>query len=260
MIRREVLGLYGPNRPSWRDHDYEALKRAGVSWVVWRLNADPAAPAILASAGYRVIAQAPDRFNGNAHLDPAQQAARDYEVVQRTCPPGTPYVPDNEPNPNPLRAGTWYAEQWARYLRAYMAVWRWLDAAGNYPLITPALAVGPDRNGELWLDIGAENLREANGQGMHAYWQDEFSIQNPHFGAPWELGDLPAAGAALYVLEYANTLPNLTHADTLDQYETFLRGLPAHVRCANLFGLNLTPDWDRFAVLELVLDWLAGLQ
>ena len=259
MIRREILGLYGPNRPSWRDADYEALVRSKVSWVVWRLDADPSAPKALAAMGIQPIAQALDRFSGAAWLDPARQATSDYEVVQRTCPPGTPFVPDNEPNLNPLRAGNWYAEQWTRYLRAYMAVWRWLDAAGAYPLVTPALAVGPDRNGELWLDIGAENLSEANGQGMHAYWQNEVSIQNPHFGAPWELGRRRLVVPKHYVIEYANTLPDLTHADTLDQYETFLRGLPAHVRCACLFGLNLTPDWDRFAVSEPVLDWLAGL-
>ncbi len=259
MISRDVLGLYGPNRPSWRAADYEAFHRAAISWVVWRLDADPAAPKVLASMGIQPIAQAPDRFSSNAWLDPAQQAARDYAVVSRTCPPGTPFVPDNEPNLNPLRAGAWYAEQWTRYLRAYMAVWRWLDAAGAYPLIAPALAVGRDRNGELWHEVGRENLREADARGLHAFWQDELSVQDPHFGAPWELLPLPTTASNLYVLEYANTLPGVTHADTLRQYEAFLRGLPAGVRCSCLFGLNLTPDWDRFAVSEPVLDWLANL-
>lgn len=260
MIRREVLGLYGPNRPKWGDEVYMAYQRARVAWGVWRLDADPAAPKALAAIGVQPIAQAVDRFNANAWLNPAHQAVQDYNVVSATCPDGTPFVPDNEPNLSPLRAGTWYAEQWTRYLRAYMAVWRWLDHAGRYPLITPALAVGPDRNGDLWHVVGHENLVDADGQGLHAYWQYAGQIEQGHFGSPWHYVPTIGRPKQLYVLEYANALPRLTHEQTLDQYETFLRALPTEVVCAALFGVGLTPDWDRFGITEPVLDWLAGLQ
>lgn len=260
MIRREVLGLYGPNRNSWSNAVYEAYRRARVSWGVWRLDADPTAPGKLRDMGVQPIAQAIDRFNGNAWLDPAHQVIQDYNVVSLTCPPGTPFVPDNEPNLNPLRAGTWYAEQWTRYLRAYMAMWRWHDHAGRHPLITPPLAVGPDRNGSTWHSIGRENLQEADGQGLHAYWQYPDQTADSGFGQPWSLLPNDIRGTNLYVLEYSNTLDALTHEQTLDQYEAFLAGLPASTRCAALFLLDPTADWQRFALSEAVLDWLAGLQ
>lgn len=260
MSLRDRLGLYGPNKPQWTDGVYQDIDRAKVKWVVWRTNTDPDAPQILANAGYNVIAQAPDRFSNDEWLDPAYQAGQDYNIVAATCRPGTPYVPDNEPNLNPLRAGAWYAEQWTRYLRAYMAVWRWLDAAGHYPLVTPALAVGPDRNGSLWHHTGSENEREADSRGLHAYWQVHEQIADPNFGAPWKLIPNTITDSDLYVLEYANTLPELTHAQTLPEYETFLRSLPPNVHCACLFGLDLTHDWDRFRITEPVLDWLAELQ
>ena len=118
----------------------------------------------------------------------------------------------------------------------------------------------PDRNCGLWHYIGRENLREANGRGLHAYWQVPDQILDPNFGAPRELLPFAARDKPLYVLEYANTLPRLTHEQTLPEYEAFLRGLPAEVSCACLFGLGLTDDWSRFAITEPVLDWLAALR
>jgi len=260
MNIRDVLGLYGPNKPVWPLEVYEQIHRSRVSWVLWRTDADEHAPKVLASMGLRVLAQAPDAFNSNPYIEPAAECENLYADVSQFCPTGTPVAFDNEPNLHPLKAGTWYAEQWTRYARAYMAYWRYLDPGRQYPLILPALAVGPDRNGRLWHDTQLENLDEADGVGLHAFWQQATQINEADFGAPWKLIPGQHIVPDFHVLEYANTLPGLTHADTRDQYEAFLRGLPVGVRCACLFGLGLTDDWDRFRITPAVLDWLASLE
>jgi hypothetical protein len=260
MSLRDVLGLYGPNKPVWSLEAKQQILDSRVKWVVWRLDADPSAPSWLDAAGIRVIAQDSDGFNGDPYLDPVAEAAQVFALLEERCPPGTLMVPDNEPNLHPKTATAWHAEQWTRYLRAYMAYWRYLDPGGHYPLITPALAVGPDRNGALWHQTQLENLVEADGRGLHAYWQFTEQIRDPDFGAPWELLRNEEIPPSLYVLEYGNTWPQFTHADTLSQYETFLLGLPTTVKCAALFGVDLTDDWIRFRITRDVIEWLARLE
>ena len=260
MIPRDVLGLYGPNREYWDDQVYRDIADARVRWVVWRADADTTAPGKLANMGVNVIAQCPDAFGDDPHLDPALECQNLFAEVSQYCPPGTPVVFDNEPNLNPLRAGSWFAEQWTRYARAYMATWRYYDSGGQFPVVLPALAVGPDRNGSLWNQTQTENLTEADGIGLHAYWQSADQIQQPHFGRPWHLIPLHLEYRPKYVIEYGNTLPGLTHSATLDQYELFLGGLPSTVRCACLFGLHLTDEWNRFRITRDVIEWLARLE
>jgi hypothetical protein len=260
MSLRDILGLYGPNKPTWSGAAKTDILDSRVSWVVWRTDSDPSAPQWAYEHGLSVIAQVPDRFSGNPYTHVSTAVALDYADVSERCLPGTLFVPDNEPNPHPKTATAWHAEQWTRYLRAYIATWRWLDPGGVYPLITPALAVGPDRNGRLWHETARENLHEADGIGLHAYWQNNDQIDDSDFGAPWLLlGNLPSSDN-LYVLEYGNTLPGLTHADTLDEYAAFLRGLPTSVKCAALFGVDLTDDWIRFRITRPVIEWLARLE
>jgi hypothetical protein len=260
MSLRDVLGLYGPNKPTWTEEAKTDILNSRVSWVVWRTDSDPSAPQWAFEHGLNVIAQDSDGFNGDPYLDPVDQVADAFAFISKHCPPGTLFVPDNEPNLHPKTATAWHAEQWTRYFRAYMAYWRYLDPGGRYPLITPALSVGPDRNGALWHQTQNENLLEADGVGLHAYWQLPEQITDEAFGAPWELLPNHAVTDPTYVLEYGNTLPGLTHADTLDQYTAFLRELPASVKCAALFGVDLTDDWIRFRITRDVIEWLAQLE
>lgn len=260
MTLRDILGLYGPNKPKWSEEAYQAIIDSRVSWVVWRLDADPEAPQILASKGINVICQDIDGWSADPFAAPALEAAQAFNEVCERCPPGTPFVFENEPNLDPKRAGIWHAEQWARFARAYMAQWRWLDPAGQFPLILPALAVGPDRNGRLWHRTNWENLRECDGIGLHAYWQQPDQVMQPDFGQPWALLDHAFSARESYVLEYANTHPGLTHADTRDQYNLFLHSLPLTVKCACLFGVDLTDEWSRFSVSRDVIEWLARLK
>lgn len=260
MSVRETLGLYGPNTTTWGSNTYHHIERAGVRWVVWRTDADQSAPRQLERMGLHVLAQAPDAFGSNPWLAPAARAQELLTLIRARCPVGTPVVVDNEPQVHPRAASLWHAEQYTRYLRALHATWRWLDPASHYPLISPALACGPDRNGVLWHGIAREPETEADGVALHAYWQTRDTIDDSDFGAPWELLPPPSRNRPLYVLEYGQTAPEGSHQDYLAQYETWLRALPATVQCACLFILDGTPDWQRFAIAEPVLDWLAHLE
>ena len=260
MSLRDILALYGPNRPHWEPSTYVRLRRSGVRRVVWRTDSDVVAPHQLHNLGVDVVAQAPDRFGDRAYTDPTNAVGDAWTVVSRTCWPGTPVVLDNEPQRRSDRAGQWYAEQYTRYLRAVHARWRWIDHEGHYPLVTPGLATGPDRNGRTWHQVGSENLLEAAGIGLHAYWEDSPSADAPEFGCPWELLPPAGDGKPLWILEFGNTRRGFTHEDHLPEYERWLRRLPDTVQLAALFLLDGTTDWPQYEISDRVLDWLANLR
>src|SRR5574341_1577613 len=260
MSLRDKLGLYGPNKSKWTEEVYDAIMRSGVSWVVWRTDADPVAPMRLYRMGKSVVAQAVDMFSGDPWKRPEDVVGYVKSRVVRVCPPGTPLVLDNEPNQFAEHSGPWYAEQYTRFLRAVYALWRWQGFGGDYPLVFPALMPGPDRATDVWLAIAREDLNESDYVGLHAYWQRADLIDSYVWGRPWSRVELDGVPGPCLVLEYGNTLPNGGHAAHLAEYETWLRTLPDRVQAACLFILDPTPDWSHLAVTPEVIDWLAALE
>lgn len=253
------LALYGPNRRHWEDETYDRILRSRVPRVIWRTDSDPDAPSRLQRLGLTFVAQAPDRFGSNHWMDPTRVATDVFATVSSHCQGGTPVVLDNEPQLDPIRVGQGYAEQYTRYIRAALARWHWLDHQHAYPLVTPGLAPGPNRNGALWQGLAGEYSSLIDGLGLHAYWEDPGDAQDPHFGAPWLSLPPEVAARPLWILEWGNASRDGTHVDHLHEYEAWLRALPDNVVTAALFLLDGTPDWPQYQISDRVIDWLATL-
>ncbi len=259
MSIREKLAIYGPNKRKWSVQVYEAIEHSGVKWVVWRTDADPEAPMRLEHMEIKVIVQGVDRFNLSPWVNPIELAESHWQLLNRVVPPGSEICWDNEPQLDPKRAGRWFAENWTRYCRSYMAHWRWMDHGGRHPLILPALAVGWDRNGAVWHQVQEENLREAEGVAHHAYWQDPSDRWTKQFGDPLNLLPTEDGRYNNYILEFGSTALGRRHDDHLVDYEEWLRALPDSVRVAALFILDPTDDWQELAITDAVLNWFHNL-
>ena len=251
-------GVYGANIPVWTDDLWRLVDLGGFQWMVVRSDVGPGEARLASERGIEVLLQFPDHFNKHPWSHPGQYAVEAFRKAQAFKPFARYIILDNEPNLYPERAGQWYAEQFTRWFRAVVAVFRFFDHESYWRILFPGLCFLPDRNPELWLRINAENLRETWGVCSHDIWQSWGQLYDPHFGKAHDLVWSIYPPARVFITEYANSLPGLSENDKATQYCHFLSTLPRNVQCACLFILGGTEDWRDFWLTEGVARVLRG--
>jgi len=249
-------GIYGSNIFFWPDHHFKLIKDGGFSSVIVRTDTSPDIARSLMQMGYRVIIQTLEDFAGNPWADPRGCAEKYY----RRAAPFTNFsdilIIENEPNVFLGRHTRWYAEQFTRYIRAVWAHFKWLDPGSYWKLVSPAMAVPPDREPKMWYDISKDTLELFDYIGVHAYWQFNWQVEHPDWGRQYEFVHDLFPDKEIIITEYGHSHPNASNKDKVESYIEFLTNLPTYVESAHLFILGGTDDWKIFHLNEEIADKL----
>lgn len=243
MKYREKLGIYAPNTQDWSQRALNILEDDTFSWVVLREDQSKAKAEWLHHLGKRIILQATDHFNGDPHQAPGRIARELWALAQGFREYAAKIVLDNEPNYQPQGQDRWFAEQYARYYRALVAYWQWLDDGSRWELVSPAFVWSPFHNPLYWQQVLATTIYAPN-MGAHSYWQTLSQRQSPDWALPWRKATRPYRNSDVFVLEMGCTNPMLTPVQRAQEEITFIRENVAEVVMLTRFILEGTSEWQ----------------
>lgn len=254
-----LSGIYGANVPSWPERLWRLVGIGEFNWAVVRTDCNPTVARRLRDAGIEVILQLPDGFNRDPHQNPAAWVERCRHAAIEFGEFSHIICLDNEPNLCQGGSGSWYAEQFCRWYRAVLALWRFHDPGGKWTVLFPALSPGTQLHPKLWLDINVENVRESDALASHSYWPGSIPPGVSNLDIFHVVIHDLAPNKDIYILEYGSPSTVVSDEAKAEGYVQFLRRLPPYVKSACMFILGGTPEWHDWFLTDTIARRLGAI-
>lgn len=253
---RDISGIYGANIPQWSEDHWYLVGVGGFKWAVVRTDCDPDVAKTLHEGGIEVILQMYDGFNQAYHRNPAAWVERCRDHAKAFKDFSHIICLDNEPNLCQQNSTPWYAEQFCRWYRAVLALWRFNDPEGRWTVLFPALSPMEHLLPKKWLEINEENIRESDALASHSYWPGTILPRNVYRDLFHEELHGMAPLKDIYILEYGSPDTEFGDEAKVRGYNQFLKSLPNYVKCACAFILGGTPEWSNWFITEKIAQML----
>lgn len=253
---KEISGIYGANIPQWSEDHWYLVGLGSFKWAVVRTDCNPDVAKTLYELGIEVILQMPDGFNQNPYQSPAAWARRCWCDAQKFKEFSDIICLDNEPNLCQVEHSPWYAEQFCRWYRAVLALWRFEDPGGRWKVLFPALSPTQHLHPEMWFNISEENVHESDALAAHSYWPGSILPGSPYQDEFHCMMHNLAPDKDIYILEYGSPSTICGDEAKAQSYNRFLKSLPDYVKCACAFILGGTPEWSDWFITEKIAQML----